>query len=185
MTRSSVRIVYSLFLIGLTSLAQGASIGKPLPELNISQMGEVLLNGDSVSYQPWNSQVSISKPHILQYLPGTLSASNMYSTFTDALLAKYEPQLFHFTTIIDLDAALWGTGVFVKSEVEKSKREFPLSTMVLDKLGSGVVNWSLGKNGVGLFIIDSQGIVQYAIVGKMSAEDQEQASDIFAQLMQN
>ena len=185
MLRANVRGLCSLLLIGLASLAQGASVGKPLPDLNISQMGEVQLKGDDVSYQPWTSQVSVNIPHILQYLPGTLSASNMYSPFTDALLAQYQPQRFHFTTIIDLDAALWGTGMFVTSEVEKSKREFPLSTMVLDKFGSGVDAWSLGKNGVGLFIIDSQGVVQYAILGKMSAEDEKQASDIFAQLMQN
>lgn len=185
MTRSTVRVFCVLLVISLTSLAQGTSVGKPLPELNISQMGEVLLKGDSVSYQPWTSQVTVGKPHILQYLPGTLSASSMYSPFTDALLAQYEPQRFHFTTIIDLDAALWGTGIFVKSEVEKSKREFPLSTMVLDKSGGGVDAWSLGENGVGLFIIDSQGVVLYAILGKMSTQDQKQASDIFAQLMQN
>ncbi|MEH6587901.1 MAG: YtfJ family protein [Halioglobus sp.] len=185
MRRSTVRVFCGLLLIALTNLAQGASVGQPLPALNISQIGEVLLQGDSVSYKPWDSQESVSKPHILQYLPGTLSASSMYSPFTDALLAQYEPLRFHFTTIIDLEAALWGTGIFVTSEVEKSKREFPLSTMVLDKLGSGIDAWSLGKSGAGLFIIDSEGVVQFLTLGKMSAEEQQQASEIFALLMQN
>ena len=113
-----------------------------------------------------------------------MKASKIYEPFTDALQARYELGTYHVTTVINLDAAMWGTRGFVESEVMKSKRKFPLSTMVLDKSGAGVNTWQLGESGSGLVITDRQGRVHFYHNGAMSEEDMALAESVFAELMQ-
>ena len=74
------------------------------------------------------------------------------------------------TTIINLDAALWGTTGFVVSEIKENKRKHPGSTLVLDEEGPGAVQWQLGEKGAGLAILDDQGIVRYFTTEPMSTE---------------
>ncbi|MEP5569998.1 MAG: YtfJ family protein [Halioglobus sp.] len=182
-------VTFLMGLIGLlmASLATpsfAASVGKPLPALSISQPGEIMIEGDDISYQPWDSENKVEQVHVVQYVPATMSDSKMYRPFTNYLQEHYDHTRFHVTTVIDLDAALWGTSGLVSSEVEKSKRQYPLSTLVLDKTGSGIDTWSLGKDGSGLFIIDQTGIVQFVIRHKMSDEEQQAAVDVFSSLME-
>lgn len=172
-----------LLMISLATTSHAATVGKPLPPLAISQPGEIIIQGDEIGYQPWDSLKKVEKVHVVQYVPATMSDSKMYSPFTDYLQANYDHSRFHVTTVIDLDAALWGTSGLVSSEVEKNKRKYPLSTLVLDKTGSGIDTWSLGKDGSGLFIVDETGIVKFAIRQKMNATEQQAAVDVFSALM--
>ena len=173
-----------LLTVTLATTAFAASVGKPLPALSISQPGEIMIEGDDFAYQTWDSANAVEQVHVVQYVPATMSDSKMYEPFTDYLQEHYDSSRFHVTTVIDLDAALWGTSGLVSSEVQKSKRKYPLSTLVLDKTGSGIDTWSLGKDGSGLFIIDESGIVQFAIRSKMSAAEQQAAVDVFSALME-
>ena len=141
------------------------------------------MEGKDFSYREWQSTQPVNKVHVVQYFPGTMSASKTFEPFTDHLQEAYELGTYHVTTIINLDAAMWGTTGFVVSEVEKSKRKFPTSTMVLDKSGQAVKTWQLGKKGLGLFILDSQGQVQFEIRHKMSEQEQNAAAAVFAELM--
>lgn len=154
-----------------------------LPMVKVSKLGELIMNGDDFSYREWQSSQPVNKVHVIQYFPGTMSASKTFEPFTDLLQEQYKLGTYHVTTIINLDAAMWGTTGFVVSEVEKSKRKFPGSTMVLDKSGDAVDTWKLGKKGLGLFILDSQGHVQFEIRHKMSSDEQGQAAAVFADLM--
>ena len=65
------------------------------------------------------------------------------------------------TTVLNLDAAMWGTTGFVVSELKKNKRVHPQATMVLDDDGSGVVEWDLGAAGTGLIIANKEGVVKF------------------------
>ena len=182
-TMKTITSLAGLFLLTLSTASFAATVGEPLPPLAISQPGEIMLDGDGIGYQPWNSQKTVDKVHVVQYIPATMSASKMYRPFTDYLEENYDPSHFHVTTVIDLDAALWGTSGLVSSEVEKNKRKYPLSTLVLDKTGSGIGTWSLGKNGSGLFIVDETGIVHFAIRHKMDATEQRDAEEVFSTLV--
>ena len=99
--------------------------------------------------------------HIVQYFGATRGDSKLFEPFTDRLRETFGDGKYHVTTIINLDAALWGTSGLVVSEVQDSKRKFPNSTMVLDEEGSGVNEWQLGKQGAGLAILDAKGTVLY------------------------
>ena len=64
------------------------------------------------------------------------------------------------------------------SEVKVNKRNFPLSTMVLDEDGTGVTAWQLGERGAGLVILDRQGIVKYFTTEAMSAREMVESVDL-------
>lgn len=171
-----------LFTVSATAV-QSSQPAEKLPPLEVTELGELVLEGDEFDYRQWQSEQDINKVHVLQYFPGTMAASKTYEPFTDHLQATYELGTYHVTTIINLDAAMWGTSGFVISEVKKSKRKFPMSTLVLDDTGKAVETWQLGKQGMGLFILDSQGTIHFQTRDAMTDGDKAKAKAVIESLM--
>ena len=151
-----------LLCIALAAGAQTPAPGSPLPPLRIAERGELLLAEDDISFAPWSTDSRPGKVHVLQYFGATRADSKRFKPFTDKLEQTFSREQYHVTTIINLDAAVWGTSGLVVSEVKDSKRKYPLSTMVLDEEGTGVETWQLGKEGAGLVIVDGRGIVAHS-----------------------
>ncbi len=174
------RVFSSLLLLIASSvaLAQAPAVQSPLPALSITDRGELRLQDDEFSFTPWSSEQNPGKIHIVQYFGGTKSDSEIFKPFTNLLEENFGLGTYHVTTIINLDAALWGTTGFVVSEIKESKRKYPLSTLVLDENGSGATQWQLGEKGAGLAILDDQGIVRYFTTQTMSAEDLNASVDL-------
>lgn len=169
------RTLFFTLITLMGTVAQGETpvTGSNLSKLEIKERGEIQLEGDKISYREWSSTSNPGKVHILQYVAGTRAASAAYSAFTDKLIEVYPVTDYHVTTIINLDDAMWGTGGLVTSEVESSKRDFPHSTMVLDKNGTGRDGWKLQKKGAALAIMDKQGTVLYFTQQPMQDGDLE------------
>ena len=157
-------------LLGFSSFsgAQLPSLSAPLPELKIADKGQLISTEDDYNYAPWSSQDSPGKVHILQYFAGTKSDQKTFEPFTNLLQNELDYADFHVTTIVNLDAALWGTSGFVISEVKSKKDEFPQATIVLDEDGLGAETWELGKKGALLVVMDCQGVVRFLTREKMS-----------------
>jgi YtfJ family uncharacterized protein len=153
------------------ALGEAPTVQSPLPSLSIADRGELKLVDNEFSFTPWGSEQNPGKVHIIQYFGGTKSDSKIFKPFTDLLRETFRVGTYHVTTIINLDAAMWGTSGLVVAEIKESKRKFPLSTMVLDEDGAGAQKWQLGERGAGLVILDSQGIVRYFTTEAMSAEE--------------
>ena len=100
-----------------------------------------------------------------------MSDSKIFEPFTDLLQKSVAPGAIHVTTVLNLDAAMWGTTGFVISELEKNKRLHPESTMVVDDEGTGINQWGLGDEGRGLIITDANGIVKYFTPKAMSDDE--------------
>lgn len=161
-----------ILILGCVAASAGSpTLDAPLPLLNISDRGELLFKNDDFSFAPWRSDSGPDKMHVLQYFGGTMAASETFKPFTDTLQKTLQPGSYHVTTIINLDAAMWGTSGFVVSELKKNKRMHPNATMVLDEEGSGASLWKLGEEGAGLAIMDQQGKVKYFTREPMSAEE--------------
>lgn len=154
-------LVICLGLYSVVTSAAQPSIGAALSPLAIDKHGELMLEGDDITYAPWQSDTPRGKVHVIQYLAATKRASEIYKPLTDQLPATFEPGTLQFTSIINLDAALWGTSGFVMSEIKKNKRKHPDSAMVMDKTGKGAGDWGLGKKGSALLILDPGGVVRF------------------------
>lgn len=156
-----VYLLLALSLLSLPALADSPVVDRPLPPLLIEDRGELVLKGDDFDYLPWRSDRQPGSLHVLQYFAGTKAASELFAPFTDYLQERLEPGRYHVTTVINLDAALWGTTGFVVSELKDNKRRYPDATMVLDAEGLGVSTWQLGKKGALLAIMDADGTVRF------------------------
>ena len=165
----------ALLLIIPSALAGEPAPGAPLPPLKIEDRGEVVLEGDDFAFATWSSEQQPDKVHVLQYFGATRADSKRFKPFTDLLEETFDRGQYHVTTVINLDAALWGTTGLVVSEVKDSKRKYPDSTMVLDENGSGAKTWQLGDDGTGLIIMDGQGVVQYFTRGSLDEQQMQES----------
>ncbi len=171
-----------LLLVSAPAWATSIEVGKPLPDLAIEDRGELLLVGDDeFDFQPWNASTPVGKLHVLQYMAGTLKAREYTQPFTDALQEAFPEGNYHVTTVINLDDALWGTGGFVVGEVKSSKKQFPLSTIVLDEDGAGRESWKLDKKSAAVVVMDESGTVIFLNQGEMSSELIESTLAIIAE----
>lgn len=159
-----VRLFFYSVLLTLAStlaLAEVPLVDSRLPALSIADRGELFLENDDFNFRPWSTEQNLNKVHIVQYFGATRGDSELFKPFTDLLQDNLSPGTYHVTTIVNLEAALWGTSSFVISELKSNKRKYPLSTIVLDEDGRGLNTWQLGKQGAGLAILDQQGVVKY------------------------
>ncbi len=164
----------ALFLASFQALAGAPTVGLPLPALSIDDRGELTMSGEDFGFQPWTSETNPGKIHVIQYFGANLGDRDVFAPFTDMLQEKLEPGTVHVSTVLNMDAALWGTTGFVLSELEKNKKQHPEATMVLDEEGTGVSAWDLGDDGTGLIVMDEQGIVKYF---KRSSLDEEERAN--------
>ena len=178
MTMQRLMITVTLMISCAAALAQPPVLQAPLPVLDIADRGEIQYEDNAFSFTPWNSGNNPGKVHIVQYFGGTKSDSEIFKPFTNLLQETFELGTYHVTTIINLDAALWGTTGFVISEIKENKRKHPGSTLVLDEEGTGAAKWQLGKKGAGLAILDDQGIVRYFTTEPMSTEEMSTSLDL-------
>ncbi len=170
MARNCFSLALSLFL-STAALAEPPSMNNPLPTLSIEDKGEVVLQDKKFAYRPWHYQSLLGEVHILQYIAGTKRASDSFKPLTDLLSTTFPDGGYHVTTVINLDAAMWGTAGFVTSEVKSSKKEFPLATLVLDEDGSGQKAWELAEKGAFLAVMDKSGSVIYLSHNTLSQSD--------------
>jgi uncharacterized protein len=160
------------------ALADTLTLGEPIPDLQIDNLGEIQLSDDEVSYTPWQLDVPDKKVHVLQYMAGTMSASKLNSPFTDALKDGIDYSGYYVTTIINLDDAMWGSKGFVRAEIEKNKRRYPLSSLILDDEGIGKETWNIDDKTSTIVVADSSGSIIYLKHGAMSEDEIERTLEL-------
>tara|TARA_R110002073_G_scaffold15768_7_gene61548 strand:+ start:7102 stop:7764 length:663 start_codon:yes stop_codon:yes gene_type:complete len=158
--KRSVLAFFCYFFAGV-ALASAPAMNAPLPTLAISERGELIADDEDFSFRPWSSEMHPGKVHVIQYIGAKMSDKDVFKPLTDAVESNFEPGSVQVTTVINLDAAMWGTTGMVMSELKKNKRKYPTAVMVVDEDGSGIDAWGLGKSGRGLLITTGDGIVKY------------------------
>lgn len=151
------------FIIASAAVAGSLAVGSAVPALKIDDRGEITLNGDDVDYAPWDSSQLSGKVHVVQYIGATMGDKDKFKPLTDKIESDFAPGSVTVTTLINMDAALWGTGGLVASEIKKNKKAYPEAIMVLDEDGIGTKSWGLGKDGIALIILDSEGVIRYVV----------------------
>jgi YtfJ family uncharacterized protein len=181
--RLAVILCVACVLGSAGALAGVPKVGAPLPTLKIAERGELTMSGDDFSYVPWTSETNPGKVHVIQYFGANLGDRDVFQPFTDLLQESVEPGAVHVSTVLNMDAALWGTTGFVLSELEKNKKMHPLATMVLDEEGTGVDTWELGEDGTGLIVMDDKGVVQYFKRSSLNEEERTSTLELIRSLL--
>lgn len=156
----------------LSAFAQNIQLGHPLPLVEVKSHGEVILEGDQTHFASWNSKQLLGKVRVIQALAGRSSAKEMNAPLMAALTAAQFPeQHYQTTSIINQDDAIWGTGSFVKSSAQDSKKAFPWSSIVLDESGVVAQNWALAEKSSTIIVLDKQGRVLFIKEGALSEKE--------------
>lgn len=177
-------LALSSFLISNLVLAHTIQNGAPLPTVSVQEEGEILLNGENVSYSNWQSSDLTGKVRVIQAIAGRSAAKEMNAPLVEAIKAANLPkEKYQTTTIINQDDAIWGTGSFVKSSAEDSKRAFSWSSIVLDANGEVAQTWRLKDESSMIAVVDQQGIVQFVREGALSSQEVEQVMALIDRLI--
>ncbi|OOE66515.1 hypothetical protein BZG20_09235 [Salinivibrio sp. IB868] len=175
-------LVFALF--SGTSMAHTVQNGAPLPSAKVAEHGELTLNGDDIVYQDWQTEQLPGKVRVIQAIAGRSSAKEMNAPLMEAITAAdFDDARYQTTTIINQDDAMWGTGGFVKSSAEDSKREFSWSSIVLDENGSVAEAWRLKEESSLIAVLDDKGSVRFVKEGKLSADEVNQVVSLVTQLV--
>lgn len=174
----------SLLALGLLCtptlvLASNLEIGQQVHSVSVDSHGELLLENDSIRYDQWSSQNMLGKVRVIQAIAGRKSAKKMNAPLMAAITgAKFPPESYQTTTIINQDDAMWGTGSFVKSSAEDSKQEFPWSSLVLDENGMVALAWDLEPENSAIIVQDKAGEILYIKEGSLSEEEIDQVLNL-------
>ncbi|WP_375752391.1 YtfJ family protein [Vibrio sp. HN007] len=162
-------IALSLCTAPFVSIAHNLSVGSTLPNVTVAKHGEITLKGDDVAYQEWNNNEMLGKVRIIQAIAGRKSSKKLNAPLMTAIgEAKFPEDSYQTTSIINQDDAMWGTGSFVKSSAQDSKKEFPWSSIVLDEDGSVAKAWELAEESSAIIVLDKSGKVLFVKEGALS-----------------
>ncbi|WP_064606042.1 YtfJ family protein [Photobacterium sp. J15] len=175
MNKKPLIALLAAFLPCLAS-AHTLQVGATLPSASVTEKGEIVLKGDDVAYQSWNSAQLTGKVRVIQAIAGRSSAKEMNAEMIQAIKdADFPQDKYQTTTIINQDDAIWGTGSFVKSSAEDSKREFSWSSMVLDANGEVRATWELQEENSAIIVLNQDSKVLFVKEGKLNPAEIEQA----------
>ncbi|RXJ71568.1 YtfJ family protein [Veronia nyctiphanis] len=173
----------ALFCSSIT-FAHNFAANSPVASVVVKDKGELILSGDKITYSTWDSSSLTGKVRVIQAIAGRSSAKELNAPMIEAIKAADLPKdKYQTTTIINKDDAIWGTGGFVTSSAEDSKREFSWSSIVLDAEGSVAKAWQLKKKSSAIIVLDQQGNVRFAKDGELTQTEIAQAMEIINALL--
>lgn len=171
-------------LISTFASAHNLSNGQTLPPVTVASHGELMLEGDNISYQSWSSEDLPGKVRIIQAIAGRSHAKEMNAPLIEAVKAAgFSKDQYQTTTIINQDDAIWGTGGFVKSSAEDSKQAFSWSSIVLDENGAVAKAWQLQAKSSTIVVLDAEGTVHFVKEGALNDAEITQVIDLVNMLM--
>ncbi|WP_104749787.1 YtfJ family protein, partial [Helicobacter cynogastricus] len=103
----------------------------------------------------------------------------------DRIVAEhFDENKYQTTNIINVDDAIMGTGLFVRGETKKAKREHPKSQVVMDNDGVVQKAWDLKKQESLIVVLDKAGKVRFVHEGKLNNTQIQEVIDLVKKLQQ-
>lgn len=156
-------------------MAHNISVGQTLPSVEVANYGEIILDGKETAFKAWATQDMLGKVRVVQAIAGRSSSKEMNAPLMTAITAAQFPEdKYQTTTVINQDDSIWGTGSFVKSSAQDSKKEFPWSSMVLDEEGTVASAWDLAQESSAIIVQDKQGNVLFVKEGALNESEIKQ-----------
>ncbi|WP_240329545.1 YtfJ family protein [Helicobacter suis] len=169
------------------SMVHGTNIvlNKPLASVVVQDKGELVLNKGAIEYKAWSSQSLPGKVRILQHIAGRKNVKAENQPLMDKIVAQhFDASKYQTTNIINVDDAIMGTGLFVRGETKKAKKEHPDSQVVMDNEGVVQKAWGLKKQESLIVVLDKEGKVRYVHEGRLSSAQVQQVIDLAKKLQQ-
>ena len=161
------------------ALAHNLKLGESVPNVEVASYGEVILEGKETKFTKWSTQNMLGKVRVIQAIAGRSSAKELNAPMMTAITAaKFPDESYQTTSIINQDDSIWGTGSFVKSSIQDSKKEFPWSSMVLDESGTVASSWALKEESSAIIVQDKQGKILFVKEGALNESEVTQVIEL-------
>lgn len=171
-----------LCITPLFSFAHNITLNQTIPNVAVSEYGELFVEGDEIAYKAWDSSQLAGKVRVIQAIAGRKSAKKMNADLMTAITASQFSQTdYQTTTIINQDDSIWGTGSFVKSSAEDSKQEFPWSSIILDENGVVAQNWQLAEESSAIVVLDKESKVLFVKEGALDEQEIKQVITLISE----
>ena len=172
-------------LFTLPVMAHNLTLNQNLPPVAVADKGELEYQNNQFRYQNWNSAQLQGKVRVVQHIAGRTSAKELNDPLISALKAAILPrQHYQTTTIVNTDDAIIGTGPFVRSSIEDSKKAFPWSQFIVDSRGNVRQTWQLQPKNSAIVVLDKQGRVRFVKEGALSQQEIQHVMSLVQQLLQ-
>lgn len=176
-------LILSLVIPTMTSAHNFEDKQRVLP-LGIADKGELILDNNELSFKNWNTAQLPGKVRVVQHIAGRSSAKEQNAPLIEAIKAANLPHdQYQTTTIINVDDAIIGSGIFVKNSIEESKKQFPWSQFIVDEQGIAAKTWQLTPAGSAIVVLDQNGRIQFAKDGALSSQEIQQVMDLLHNLL--
>lgn len=173
-----------LLLLSMSVSAHNFQQDQRVAPVGISDRGELNYQNNEFSYKNWNSAQLGGKVRVIQHIAGRTSAKDMNDPLIEAIKKAGLPHdKYQTTTIVNTDDAIIGTGPFVRSSIESSKKEFPWSQFIVDDKGAAKKAWDLQPKGSVIVVLDKQGNVKFAKDGALTPQEVQQVMGLLHQLL--
>lgn len=180
--RSSL-LILALLAPFITS-AHNFEVNQRLVPVGIADKGELILDNNELSYKNWNTAQLPGKVRVVQHIAGRSSAKEQNAPLIEAIKAANLPHdQYQTTTIINVDDAIIGSGIFVKNSIEDSKKQFPWSQFIVDNQGVTAKAWQLIPAGSAIVVLDKEGRIQFAKDGVLTQQEIQQVTDLLHNLL--
>ncbi|MFD1805410.1 YtfJ family protein [Pasteurella oralis] len=180
-TTFSLGLATMLFVPSL--FAHNIQLNMHLPVVNVATDGELMLQGEQVNYQAWNSANLAGKVRIVHHFAGRSSVKEKNEPLMAAIkAAQLSAEKYQTTTIINADDTVFGTGGFVKSSAEKGKKSNARSQVVLDQQSAVKNAWNLKEKESLIVVLDKNGKVKFVNEGALSAQQVQDVISLVTEL---
>ncbi|AFJ48604.1 YtfJ family protein [Shimwellia blattae] len=177
-------ITLAALLFPLAVSAHDFTENQRVPPVGIADKGELLLDNGNFSYRPWNSAQLAGKVRVIQHIAGRSSAKEENAALIEAIKSAQLPHdRYQTTTIVNTDDAIMGTGMFVRSSIEGSKKQYPWSQFIVDSQGVAKQKWQLKSGGSAIVVLDNSGRVQFVKDGPLSGPEVQQVMTLLRKLL--
>ncbi len=177
-------ILLSLTLTPFFTAAHNLVINQRVAPVGVADRGELILQQGKTAYKNWNSAQLSGKTRVVLHMAGRLSAKESNAPLIRAIEnARFPPQAFQVTTIVNTDDAIPGSAIFVRRSLESSKQASPSAQFIVDEQGAVRRAWQLAPGGSAVVVVDAQGKVRFARDGALSADEVRQVLALLRQLL--
>ncbi|WP_034949616.1 YtfJ family protein [Erwinia oleae] len=159
----------ALCFMPLCTQAHSFVSGQRVPPTGVTDTGELIFNGNTLTSRPWNSAQLRGKVRVLLHLAGRLSAKEENSAVAEAIqAAKFPADGYQTTLIVNTDDAIPGSAMFVRASLKSSKQSSPWSQFIIDDSGIVRSAWQLKERGSTVVVLDREGRVRFAKDGALT-----------------
>lgn len=177
-------LILSFALFPFFATAHNLLIDNRLPAVGVDDKGELNYVNNDFSYSRWNSAKLPGKVRVVQHMAGRSSAKELNAPLVDAIRAANLPHdRYQTTTIINIDDAIIGSGMFVRSSIESGKKEFPWSQIIVDSNGAVKKAWQLQPKSSAVVVLDKDGVIKFAKDGALTQGEIKQVIEMLHTLV--